>query len=164
MNTNLTSEQKLEIALKKVAELEAILDKIEETHEAELEAAKEETKNEMLNELSKNKLFDKVEQQQTKFRQMRKNGETMAENIKICSDITNSLYQFLRNNNIVSFGKPVGEIFSVNCLEVEGNYNYYGTPFRGDEDIKEIEVMSLGWKNKKDDTIISLQMIGELNF
>ena len=161
-NKNLTSEQKLETALKKIAELEAELEAIEEKHEEEIEAAAQQAKYELLNELAKNKLFDKVEQQQTKFRQMRKNSETITD--KISTDITNSLYHFLRKNNIISFGKPVGEKFSVNYLEVRDNYNYYGSPFSRDEEIKEVEIMSLGWKDKKNNTIICLPMIEEINF
>ena len=161
-NKNLTSEQKLEKALKKIAELEAELEAIEEKHEEEIETAAKSAKYELLNELAKNKLFDKVEQQQNKFRQMRKNGETITDALNF--DIANSLYHFLRKNNIISFGKPEGEKFSINYLEVIDNYKYYGTPFRGDEDIQEVEIMSLGWKDKKNNTIICLPMIEETNF
>jgi len=129
---------------------------LEEDFEQDLEQSIAEERKMLMSMLNSQKygyLIDTLSKSQKMFREMRKNKVEIPSEFKQVQNITKNMMKFIADCEITPI-MNVGDIITISYFDTD-KYSYEGSPFKDDNETKQVEVISSGWEIKSKDIIIS---------
>lgn len=150
---------RLNTALNRANNLVTRLQESFEEQMIEMRAEEEMRMISMLNSEKYGYILDLLISAQSGFRQLRKKGPIPFE-IKSVQSLVRRLLEFVEDCDIIQMFE-IGEQLSVKASELDG-YSYNGQPFTDSDEVKQVEVISPGWKLREKDLVISYPRVKEI--
>lgn len=150
---------RLNVALNRANHLVQRLQDSYEEQMLQIRAEEEVRMMSMLNSEKYGHILDLVLAGQAGFRALKKKG-TLPFEIKNVQSLLRRLMEFTEDCGIVPM-LQVGDQISVRAADLEG-FSYDGTPFADAEEVKEVEVVSPGWRQDEKDITISYPRVREI--
>lgn len=150
---------RLNTALNRANNLVTRLQESFEEQMIEMRAEEEMRMISMLNSEKYGYILDLLISAQSGFRQLRKKGPIPFE-IKSVQSLVRRLLEFVEDCDIIQMFE-IGEQLSVKASELDG-YSYNGQPFADSDEVKQVEVISPGWKLREKDLVISYPRVKEI--
>lgn len=114
-----------------------------------------------LNSDSYNNILDMLMSLRSGLRKLRAEGRPVPYEINILPSLISQMLNFVRDCGMVPVLRSTGEVTELSAADVE-KFNYSGSAFEDENDVKKVRILTSGWKSADSDTIVSLPKAEEI--